>query len=96
MREYWIVPEEIHCFNLLDAYARSACGCFLAEFFKASGDGSYLCCFRPAAMNVDLTDMYACKYVTIDANQVQSIVTSRALPNHLAQSLKDELSKLMK
>jgi len=38
-------------------------------------------------MNADLTDIYACKYVTIDANQVQSIVTSRALPNHLAQSL---------
>jgi hypothetical protein len=92
-------PEESRCFQLLDAHARTKHGCFLAEFFpKGRGDGSYLCCIRPAGpvgKETDLVDRFACKYVTIDSRTVQSFVSNRFLPPELQQLLDEELLYLL-
>jgi hypothetical protein len=63
--------DEICCFELLDTYARSRCGCFLTEFFrKAGADEAYVCCSRPAGAQAELTDRYICKYLTVDAADI--------------------------
>jgi hypothetical protein len=95
-------PEEYSiCFKVIDGYARSKHGCFLAEFdATVRAKGSYLCCFRPTGGIVDYDEddpiRYACKYVTIDAGAIQSIVSDQSLPPTLARSLDEELLNLLR
>ena len=71
-------PEAVSCFNVLDDYARLTHSCFLAEFFP-KGKGSYLCCFRPEGGEIDSTNQYACKYVTVSADQIERILSSQCI-----------------
>lgn len=90
-------PEDVSCFKLLDDYARSAHSCFLTEFFPTGkSEGSYLCCFRPLGTEIDAADRYACKYVAMSADQIESILSSECIPADVAETLDEELAGLTK
>ena len=83
---------EANCFKLLDDYTRVIHGCFLTEFDpKGKGEGSYLCCLRHLGTEIDGPNRYACKYVTMGADQAESILSSQCLPAYVAEILDEEL-----
>lgn len=90
-------PGGVTCFKLIDDYARSAHRCFLTEFFPTGkGEGCYLCCFRPLGAEINAANRYACKYVTVSADQIESILSNLCIPTSVAQMLDGELARLTK
>jgi hypothetical protein len=61
-----MTPEETNCFTLLDDYARTRHGCFLAEFFLSSIQTEYVLCFgQQAKARTRQTDMLVGIYTSI-------------------------------
>ena len=91
-----MTPEETNCFTLLDDYARTRHGCFLAEFFLSAIQTDYVLWFRPAGGGADSSNLYACRYLYIDPDLVRTAGQNKKLPNCITELLDTELPKLAK
>jgi hypothetical protein len=75
-------------FQLVDAYARTRHGCFLAEMDLRTEELGYFLCFRP----LGASDAY--KYLMVSTEDVKSAVSRQQLPTSLVDQLDAELPKL--
>jgi hypothetical protein len=107
-----MTPEESTFFRLLDGYARTKHGCFLAEMTLHTEERGYFLCFRPLRISDDaiknlresssenlkkhLSPFYACKYLTIATQDVKAAATLQQLPSSLVDQIEAELSQLKK
>ena len=105
-----MTPEESTFFQLLDAYARTKHGCFLAEMTLRTEEHGYFLCFRPLRISEDLiknlressdenlrenlAPFYACKYLAIPTQDVSAAGSLQQLPSSLVIQLDAELPKL--
>ena len=81
-------------FQLVDAYARTRYGCFLAEMDLRTEELGYTLCFRPQGMRLNSPTRYACKYLLVPTELVRAADSQQQLPSPLVDQLDAELSKL--
>lgn len=88
-----MTPDERTFFELVDDYARTRHRCFLAEMNPRTKELGYSVCLRPLDLSEN-SDPFACKYLTVPAEQVEFAGRREHLPAALVDRLDAELSKL--
>jgi len=86
--------EETRIFKLLDGYARRSYECFVAEFDLDKTESRYNVCFRPLGSDVNSSNRFACKFVTIDRTDVDGIRAGEMLPDAVADLMNRVLPAL--
>jgi hypothetical protein len=81
-----VTLEEAACFKLLDGYARSHHRCFLAEMDLNAAKAHYTLCFRPTGVE-NSPNRYACRYLSIGAEEVATAGQTHALPTSVTEML---------
>lgn len=89
-----MVEGQKNAFVLLDGYARRKHKCFLAEMDLTRTGTAFRLCFRPTGVDVKSPNRYACKYLTLDASQVEAMGLKARLTDEVARALDDALSPL--
>ena len=89
-----MVEWQKNAFVLLDGYARRKHKCFLAEMDLTRTATAFRLCFRPTGVDVKSPNRYACKYLTVDASQVEAMGLAEILEDEIARALDDALSPL--
>jgi hypothetical protein len=105
-----MTSDESKFFELLDTYARTRYECFLAEMTFHNEERGYALCFRPVRISDEaiknlrestddnvkerLAPFYACKYLNVSTECVNSTARRRQLPSSLLDQLDAELPKL--
>ena len=84
--------EEMSCFKRLDEYARNRHRCFLAEMDLSADKAHYTLCFRPTGVDKDSPNRYACRYLHIATEEVETAALS--LPTSVIEMLDRELPAL--
>ena len=83
------------CFRLLDGYARRNHHCFLAEMDLIAAEQVYALCFRPTGVTArDSPNRYACRYLYVGVDEVETAVKTNVLPTSVTAMLDWELPSL--
>lgn len=88
-----MTPDETRFFELVDDYARTRHRCFLAEMNLRTKELGYYLCFRPVE-SPNPSGQYACKYLMVPTEHVESAGHEEQLPPSLANQLDAELLEL--
>jgi hypothetical protein len=86
-------PEQSHVFELLDRYAKDHYKYFVAEMDLNQSRSRYAVCFRPLAENDSDPDPYLCRYLYIDAEEVNAAHEQGTLTTAILADLCDKISK---
>lgn len=89
-----MISKQTGFFELVDAYARTQYGCFLAEMDLRTEELGYTLCFRPLGMRLTSPTRYACKYLLVPTEHVRAVNSRQQLPSSLVDQLDAELSQL--
>lgn len=89
-----MTPLETQLFEVLDNYARTHHGCFLAEMFPDKKGIEYVLCFRPVDVSAESTDRHSCRYLRIALTDAQAIGQTKTLAASIKEKLGHELHSL--
>jgi hypothetical protein len=81
-------------FQMVDKYSRNCHKFFVAEMDLEESCTEYRLCFRPMNVTRDSPHRYACRYLTIAADEVRTIGKAGVLSASFVEELDNELTAL--
>ena len=86
--------EETRVFRLVDHYSRDRYQCFVTEMFLSDAKTEYTLCFRPIGVDRDSPHRHACRYLRLEAAEVEAAAGQGRLIASITEKLDKELGTL--